>query len=125
MTKRVAVIVAMASLALPSAAIMAQTKLSPNVLFEGALPAPQKDAAPAGQASVKSWQLFNRNDAVQEIPLTGFYVAHLVSGDVAATINGQTTSYEPGSYWTVKAGATMQLKVLGEMAVLETITASK
>jgi hypothetical protein len=125
MMKRIPAIAIVASLALTPAAAIAQANVSPKVLFEGNLAAPQKDAAPTGQASVKSWEFFNKNGAVQELPLAGFYVAHLVSGKVAATIDGQTTNYQPGSYWTVKAGAKMQVKVLGEMAVLETITASK
>jgi hypothetical protein len=31
----------------------------------------------------------------------------------------------PDAYWTVKEGATMQVKVLSELAVLETIAATK
>jgi hypothetical protein len=122
-TKGIATIAVLALFALPSTGAIAQTKLSPQTLYEGAVP--QKDRAPSGQTSIKSWELFNHNDAWQDIPLTGFYVAHLLGGDIAAMIDGQTTNYQPGSYWTVKAGAKMQVKVLGETAVLETITANK
>lgn len=123
MTKGIATIALIALFGLPSTGAIAQTKLSPQTLYEG--PLPQKDAAPAGQTSIKSWKVFNRKGEVQYIPLTGFYVAHLLSGDIEATFDGQTTKFEPGAYWTVKVGATMQVKVLGEMAVLETITATK
>ena len=116
----------LACLALLSPIAVAQEKPSPKVLFEGALPTGQQGGGQAGQTtSVKSWELPSKNGAAQDIPLTGFYVAHLLTGRLAATIDGQTTPHEPGSYWTVKAGATMQVKVLGELAVLETITASK
>jgi quercetin dioxygenase-like cupin family protein len=126
MTRSCAMTAFLACLALLSPVAMAQEILSPKVLFEGALPTGQQGGGqPAQTTSVKSWELPSKNEAVQDIPLTGFYVAHLLSGRLAATVDGQTSTYEPGSYWTVKTGATMQVKVLGEMAVLETIAASK
>jgi hypothetical protein len=57
--------------------------------------------------------------------LCGFYVARLVSGNISTTIDGQTSKRLPGDYWAVKAGATMQVKVLGAVAVLETIVAAE
>jgi hypothetical protein len=63
--------------------------------------------------------------APQEIPLRGFYVAHLLSGSISTTIDGETTKQPPGAYWAVKAGAAMQVRVLGEFAVLETIVTAK
>jgi quercetin dioxygenase-like cupin family protein len=77
------------------------------------------------RVSVQSWELSGPQGATHEIPVQGFYVAHLLSGSIATTIDGQTTTPPPGAYWTVKAGATMQVKVLGEFAVLETIVVSK
>lgn len=65
------------------------------------------------------------NSVTHEIPQRGFYIAHLLSGSISTTIDGETTEQPPGAYWTVKAGATMQVKVLGEFAVLETIVAAK
>ena len=61
----------------------------------------------------------------QEISLQGFYVAHLLSGQILATIDGHTAPHLPGDYWTVKAGASMKVKVGGEVAVLETTVVSK
>jgi hypothetical protein len=77
--------------------------------------------------NVQSWAIAGKrgNGTTHEIPLRGFYLAHLLGGDVAATIDGQTTERIPGSYWAVKAGATMKVKVLGEFAVLETIALTK
>jgi membrane-bound inhibitor of C-type lysozyme len=50
-------------------------------------------------------------------------VAHLVSGQILATIDGHTTQHLPGDYWTVKDSASMKVKVIGEVAVLETTVA--
>ena len=52
-------------------------------------------------------------------------MAHLLSGQILATVYGQTTQHLPGDYWTVKAGAAMRVKVVGEVAVLETIVVIK
>jgi hypothetical protein len=52
-------------------------------------------------------------------------VAHLLSGQILATIDGRTTPHLPGDYWTVKAGAAMRVKVVEEVAVLETTAVSK
>jgi hypothetical protein len=78
--------------------------------------------------TVQSWGIAgqrSQNGTAQEIPLRGFYVAHLLSGHISAMINGRTTEHLPGDYWTIKAGSTMQVKVLGEFAMLETIVAAK
>ena len=52
-------------------------------------------------------------------------VAHLVTGQILTTIDGQTTEHLPGDYWTVKPGATMRVKAVGEVAVLETTVVAK
>jgi hypothetical protein len=39
--------------------------------------------------------------------------------------HGQTTNHLPGDYWTVKLGATMTVKALGEYAMFETIVLAK
>ncbi|MCI0599069.1 MAG: hypothetical protein L0Y60_06050 [Beijerinckiaceae bacterium] len=74
--------------------------------------------------SVKSWELINL-DGVQEIPLQGFYIAHLLSGEINASADGQTFPRTTGDYWSVKSGAAMKVEVLGESAVLETISVAK
>jgi hypothetical protein len=75
--------------------------------------------------SVQSWGIAGQNGASHEILLRGFYVAHLLSGQLSATIDGQTTEHLPGDYWTVKAAATMQVKVVGEVTALETTIVGK
>jgi hypothetical protein len=78
--------------------------------------------------SIKSWGITGdrRGDsALQEIPLQGFYLAHLLSGEITATIGGKRARHSPGDYWAVKPGATMQVKALGDYAMLETTVISK
>jgi hypothetical protein len=114
------------SIAVTLSSAIAQT-LSPNPVFEGNMTTPAKDgAALPVHVSIQSWQIANQKDgAVREIPLQGFYVAHLLSGNVVTRIDGQTTKQAPGDYWVVKTGASMQIEVVGEFAVLETIVAAK
>jgi hypothetical protein len=112
--------------AMPLAATFAQTTLSPRSVFVFGESAPAANAG--GQpvrVTVQSWAIPSRNGEVYELPLRGFYVAHLQAGDIATTVDGQTTEREPGSFWTVKSGASMQVKVMGEFALLETIVPAK
>ena len=96
---------------------MAQV-LSSTPVFEGTTTMLGKNGATqAVQIAVQSWAITGQE---REIPLRGFYVAHLITGQISATVDGKTTAHLPGDYWTVKAGATMQVKVVGEVAVLET-----
>jgi quercetin dioxygenase-like cupin family protein len=121
-TKRVAAMTALVAIAIPLAGAMAQA-LAPTSVFEGNATTPAKDgAAQAVHVSVQSWGIAGQE---HEIPLRGFYVAHLLSGQISTTIDGQTTDHLPGDYWTVKSGAAMRVKVVGDVAVLETTTVAK
>jgi quercetin dioxygenase-like cupin family protein len=92
-------------------------------LFEGNAKVTAKDGATqAAHVSVQSWRIAGQEE---ELPLRGFYVAHLLSGQITTTIDGQTIEHLPGDYWTVNAGASMRVKVVGEVAVLETIVVAK
>ena len=95
----------------------------PTPVYEANTTIPAKNGATqAVHVSVQSWAISGQG---QEIPLQGFYVAHLLSGQILATIDGQTTQHLPGDYWTVNAGAAMRVKTGGEVAVLETTVVSK
>ena len=59
------------------------------------------------------------------MPLRGFYLAHVLSGEISATINGVTTRHSLGDYWAVKPGAMTQVTALGEYAMLETTVISE
>jgi hypothetical protein len=122
MTKCIAVTAAFVAIAGPLPTAMAQT-LSPTPVYEAKTTIPAKNgASEAVHISVLSWAIAGQE---REIPVQGFYVAHLLSGQILATIDGQTTQRLPGDYWTVRAGAAMRVKVVGEVAVLETTVVSK
>jgi hypothetical protein len=119
--KRVAAITTLVSIAIPLVGAIAGT-LSPTTVFEGNTIARAKDGATKPvHVVIQSWRI----GATQEIPLRGFYLAHLLGGHISATIGGQTVEHLPGDYWTIKPGAAMQIKVLGQFAVLETIVVAK
>jgi quercetin dioxygenase-like cupin family protein len=108
--------------ALAAAGAMAEG-LSPTPVFDGnTMTSAKNGATQSVHVSVQSWAIAGQD---HEIPLRGFYVAHLLSGQISTTIDGQTAGRLPGDYWTVKAGAAMQVKVIGEVAVLETTVVTK
>lgn len=69
----------------------------------------------------RSWKIQSLGHTAQRIPLRGFYIAHLLSGDIAVTIGGVTIKQTPGAFWVVKSDALMDVQVLGESAIIETI----
>ena len=122
LSKRAIVTTAIVAIAGPLPGVMAQA-VSPTPVYEANTTVPAKNgAAQTVHVSVQSWGISGQE---REIPLNGFCVAHLLSGQILATVDGQTTQHLPGDYWTVKAGASMKVKVVGEVAVLETTVVSK
>ena len=120
--RRIAANMALAAIAAPLAGALAQT-LSPTPMFEGNTTMPAKDGSTqAVHVSVQSWAIAPRE---QEVPLRSFYIAHLLSGQISTTIDGQTTEHLPGDYWTVRPGENMQVRAVGEVAVLETTVVAK
>lgn len=103
--------------------------LSPTPEFEGsATTVTRNGTTEPVHISVQSWRIGGTrgpNGPVYEIPLRDLYVAHLVNGEMWTTIDGQTIWRTTGDYWTVKPGTTMQLKVFGELALLETTVVAK
>jgi len=122
LSKCTVVITAIVAVVGPSPGAIAQD-FSPTTVYEGNTTIPAKNGATqAVHVSIQSWGIAGPE---HEIPLQGFYVAHLLSGQISATIDGQTTQHLPGDYWTVKAGTAMRVKAGGEVAVLETTVVSK
>jgi hypothetical protein len=120
--KRLATNAALAAIAVPLAGAMAQV-LSPSPVFDGNMTTPMGGGGMQPvHVSIRSWEIAGQET---EIPLRGFYVAHLLSGEISATIDGQTTGHMPEDYWTVRSGATMRVKIEGELAGLETIVVAK
>jgi hypothetical protein len=100
--------------------------LSPDVVFEGAVPtAAVSGTQQSSHVTVKILKFNGPKDVTHELPVQGFYIAHLRSGAVTTTIDGQTTRQPDDAYWTVRAGATMKINVLSELAVIETIVVTK
>jgi hypothetical protein len=128
-TKCIAAITTTAAIAIPLAGTIAQT-LSPTQVFEGitTTPAKKNGAIQGVHIVVQSFGIPGErgpNGPTYEVPMRGFYLAHLLGGNLSATVDGQTTQHMSGDYWAVKPGATMQVNVNGEFAVLETTVVSK
>ena len=120
MTIRAASMIFLTGMALLPAAVP-QTVAESSALFAGDAMArsPQGAARPI-RINVAIWK-FARSAGAQQIPSRDFYLARLVSGDVGTVIDGVRTQRAPEDLWTVKAGSSMQVEVLGEFAVIETI----
>jgi hypothetical protein len=58
----------------------------------------------------------------QPFPVKGFLMVQLLAGKVRTGINGATQEWKEGDVWTVPANATMMMEVLGETAVLQTLS---
>jgi hypothetical protein len=119
MSKYAAMTNALFALAMPTA-WAAPPALLPTPEFNGTI-----ESANVG---VQSWTISGERSPggpTYELPLQGFYVAHLMNGDIWTTIDGKTMRRATGDYWTVNSGATMQVKARGQGALLETIVIKK
>jgi hypothetical protein len=120
--KSIAAIAGLVAIAVPLAGAVAEAP-SPTSVFEGNATLTAKDGTTQTvHVSVQAWRIAG---LATELPLRDFYVAHLLSGQMSTTIDGQTKEHLPGDFWTVKAAAGMRAKVVGEVAVLETIVVAK
>jgi hypothetical protein len=119
--KRTTTSLALIAVAIPLVSASAQP-LSPMQGFEGSTTLSKNGATQSVHISVQSWRIV---DQAREIPVRGFFVAHLLSGQISTIIDGKTTEHLPGDYWTVKPDEIMRVKVIGEVAVLETTLVTK
>jgi hypothetical protein len=74
--------------------------------------------------TVQSWALPEADHAPQAFPKRGYFIAHLLSGRIETTLDGQTAARTPDEYWSVGNDQPMTVRVLGQSALLETITPS-
>jgi hypothetical protein len=125
MRKCKALIAVLILTAIPFASAIGQALAPTPVYEEKTTTRAENGTAQPVRVSIQSWDVAGDEDAAREIPLPGFYVAHLISGHLSATIHGQATDHLPGDYWAVKVGSTMYVKALGQGALLETIVVSK
>jgi outer membrane protein assembly factor BamB len=95
-----------------------------DTLFEATTKNVDKNGAARDvRVTYQVWRFPGQGEAPQELPLRGFYIAHLLGGEIAATIDGQTVKYSSGAYWSVKPDATMWINTIGQLATIETIVA--
>lgn len=73
----------------------------------------------------KEWDI-NGGGRSMELPDQGFYVAHLVSGEITTKMGDKFQLRHPGDFWTVEKGIRMviQIKPPAESAFLQTIAVS-
>jgi quercetin dioxygenase-like cupin family protein len=107
-----------------AAPVIAQV-LTPAPISEVDIPVARNGAPETLRVSRQSWAIPGQNHQPIAIPLPGFYIAHLISGHMLATIGDKTTEHLPGDFWSVPSGSSLQVKVLGEAAVLETTAFAK
>jgi len=121
--KRLTIITAAIAFTIAWVAAIAQIKLSATLVLEtDTITQTNAGKSQPIHVAIQTWDLLSsRAGTEQEIPLSGFYVAHLVSGEVSSSVDGKPVQRKPGDYWTVAAGTRMHVKVLREFAVLETI----
>ncbi len=123
--RRALVCAALIAAVFPAAA----ESISSKQIFAGVVTTPSRSGGAENvEVSVQSWGIKGERRGKapsQEIPLRGFYLAHVLSGEISTTIDGVTTRHSPGDYWAVKPGAVMQVTALGEYAMLETTVISK
>ena len=73
---------------------------------------------------IRLLDLETNNRPPQTLPVSGFVVMSLRSGRLETIIDGTATRRAPEDFWTANEGSAVQLRVLGQNAILETITVS-
>lgn len=81
-----------------------------------------KGAAMPLKVEVKEWMV-TRSARAFEMPDQGFYIVHLISGQITTEIAGKTTARHPGDFWVVEKGQHMAISMQRprESAALQTI----
>jgi len=73
-------------------------------------------------AEMKEWRL-RRSSQAFAMPDLGFYLAHLVAGEITVEIDGKSTAHYPGDFWVVEKGQRMGISMERprESAILQTL----
>ncbi len=84
-----------------------------------------KGSAVPLKVEIKEWNV-TRSDRAAEISDQGFYIVHLLSGQVTTEIAGKTAARNTGDFWSVEKGQhmTISMKRPQEQARLQTIAVS-
>ncbi len=111
------------------AATTAAQTLAPRQQFQSDITVPATNGTTqTARVIVQSWEISGsrtRQSPSLQIPLMGFYLARLVSGEIQAIIDGRAAKKTTGQYWVVPTGTIMQVQAVGELAVLETTVVAK
>jgi hypothetical protein len=71
---------------------------------------------------MKEWRL-RRSGQAFAMPDQGFYLAHLVAGEITVEIGGKSIAHHPGDFWVVEKGQRMGISMERprESAILQTL----
>jgi hypothetical protein len=97
-----------------------------SMRFSGTLkPTNPKGATVPLHVEFKEWDVTGGGRSM-ELPDQGFYVAHLVFGDITTKMGDKSELRHPGDFWTVEKGTRMvvQIEPPTESALLLTIAVS-
>jgi hypothetical protein len=108
----------------------AQQTIQGSDRFNGTLTVQNKAGATAQlQVNLRNWSLLGeqrpgerQGTGLREFPVKGFLMAHLLAGRVHTVINGTSREWKEGDVWTLPTNASMMIEVLGETAVLQTLS---
>jgi hypothetical protein len=75
------------------------------------------------RVEIKDWHLVRSEEAVK-LPVSGFYIAQLKSGEIDTEIAGKKEHRRAGDFWTVAAGESMTISFPPhrEAAQIQTMT---
>lgn len=84
-----------------------------------------KGAAVPLKVDIKQWTV-SRSGRAFDMPDQGFYIVHLISGQITTEIAGKPTLRRPGDFWVVEKGQHMAISMQRprESAALQTIALS-
>lgn len=73
---------------------------------------------------IRDWYVFNNHRGAAHIPIHAFTIAHLLSGIITTSINGQVVKRSPNEFWDLAASTDMAVTVKSEAAIIETVASS-
>jgi len=105
-----------------TAAVSAEAPEVATRFSEVLRPKNAKGTVVALKVEMKQWRL-SRSDQAFAMPDQGFYLAHLISGEITTEIDGKSVAHHPGDFWVVEKGQRMaiSMQLPHESAVLQTV----
>jgi hypothetical protein len=125
---KIAVVGLASALVAGAIALAADQKAIPATAAVSRYSGVAKVTSPEGKSAqlrieIKDWNLTRTEQAVK-LPVAGFYVAQLKSGEIDTEIAGKKERRRPGDFWTVAAGESMSISFPPhrEAAQIQTMT---